>query len=90
MTYPHSEQRKVLVIDDDPAVVATLADGLELVGDYEVIIASDGAEGLRLLRARQSQPGNSSRRRFRSHSSRPVRNASRCLLTHRPSANAPS
>lgn len=47
MTYPHSEQRKVLVIDDDPAVVATLADGLELVGDYEVIIASDGAEGLR-------------------------------------------
>jgi two-component system alkaline phosphatase synthesis response regulator PhoP len=46
MTNPHSEQRKVLVIDDDPAVVATLADGLQLLGDYEVIIASDGAEGL--------------------------------------------
>jgi len=46
MTHPHSEQRKVLVIDDDPAVVATLADGLQLVGDYDVIIASDGAEGL--------------------------------------------
>ncbi len=47
MTNPHSKRRKVLVIDDDPAVVATLADGLELIGDYEVIIASDGAEGLR-------------------------------------------
>ncbi|HEY1388934.1 MAG TPA: response regulator [Ktedonobacterales bacterium] len=47
MTNPHSEQHKVLVIDDDPAVVATLADGLQLLGDYEVIIASDGAEGLR-------------------------------------------
>ncbi|HEU4781878.1 MAG TPA: response regulator [Ktedonobacterales bacterium] len=46
MTNPHSEQRKVLVIDDDPAVVATLADGLQLLGDYEVIIASDGAAGL--------------------------------------------
>jgi len=46
MTNPHSEQRKVLVIDDDPAVVATLADGLQLVGDYEVIVATDGADGL--------------------------------------------
>jgi DNA-binding response OmpR family regulator len=46
MTNPHSERRKVLVIDDDPAVVATLADGLQLVGDYEVVVAADGAEGL--------------------------------------------
>lgn len=47
MTDPHSKRRKVLVIDDDPAVVATLADGLQLVGEYDVTIATDGADGIR-------------------------------------------
>lgn len=38
--------RRVLVIDDDPALLTALAQGLELVGGYEVISACDGATGL--------------------------------------------
>src|SRR5262245_53769964 len=38
--------RRVLVVDDDPALLAAICDGLELVGGYEVISASDGASGL--------------------------------------------
>jgi CheY-like chemotaxis protein len=38
--------QRVLVIDDDPALLAAIADGLEIVGGYEVIFASDGASGL--------------------------------------------
>lgn len=38
--------RRVLVVDDDPALLTALSDGLELVGGYEVISASDGATGL--------------------------------------------
>ncbi len=38
--------RRVLVIDDDPALLTALAEGLELVGGYEVVAASDGASGL--------------------------------------------
>jgi CheY-like chemotaxis protein len=38
--------RRVLVIDDDPALLVAIADGLEIVGGYEVVFASDGASGL--------------------------------------------
>jgi CheY-like chemotaxis protein len=38
--------RRVLVVDDDPALLTALTDGLELVGGYEVISACDGATGL--------------------------------------------
>jgi CheY-like chemotaxis protein len=38
--------RRVLVIDDDPALLQAISDGLELVGGYEVLSASDGASGL--------------------------------------------
>jgi CheY-like chemotaxis protein len=38
--------RRVLVVDDDPALLTALTDGLELVGGYEVISACDGAAGL--------------------------------------------
>jgi CheY-like chemotaxis protein len=38
--------RRVLVVDDDPALLEAVADGLELVGGYEVLAAHDGASGL--------------------------------------------
>lgn len=38
--------RRVLVIDDDPALIALISDGLRLLGGYEVVIAADGATGL--------------------------------------------
>ncbi len=38
--------KRVLVVDDDPALLATLAEGLRLSGQFEVIVASDGAAGL--------------------------------------------
>jgi DNA-binding response OmpR family regulator len=38
--------RRVLVVDDDPALLTALADGLSLMGGYEVYAASDGATGL--------------------------------------------
>lgn len=37
---------RVLVIDDDPDLIALLTRGLEVVGHYEVIPAVDGAQGL--------------------------------------------
>jgi DNA-binding response OmpR family regulator len=33
-------------VDDDPALMIALTEGLELIGGYEVISASDGAMGL--------------------------------------------
>src|SRR5579885_2176701 len=42
----HAEALRVLVVDDDPGVIAVLRDGLRLVGGYEVLIARDGAHGL--------------------------------------------
>jgi CheY-like chemotaxis protein len=38
--------RRVLVVDDDPALIASLSDGLRLLGHFEVAVASDGASGL--------------------------------------------
>jgi len=38
--------RRVLVVDDDPTLLANVAEGLDLLGGYEVIAASDGVEGL--------------------------------------------
>ncbi len=47
---PHTEQRlRVLVIDDEPAVRESLIRALELEGEYEVEVASDGHEGLERL-----------------------------------------
>ena len=38
--------RRVLVVDDDPALLAALAEGLEVVGGYDVATCSDSASGL--------------------------------------------
>lgn len=38
--------RRVLVVDDDPALIALISDGLRLLGGYDVAIAADGATGL--------------------------------------------
>ena len=40
------ESPKVLIIDDDPNILATLADALVWVGRYKVEVAQDGYEGL--------------------------------------------
>jgi CheY-like chemotaxis protein len=37
---------RVLVVDDDPLLLANVTEGLNILGDYEVIAASDGATGL--------------------------------------------
>lgn len=37
---------RVLVVDDDPELIALLRDGLELEGGYQVEVAPDGAVGL--------------------------------------------
>jgi DNA-binding response OmpR family regulator len=42
----HNGLRRVLVVDDDPSLLAALTDGLEIIGGYEVISANDGATGL--------------------------------------------
>lgn len=38
--------RRVLLVDDDPALLAAITDGLQVIGGYEVIAARDGAAGL--------------------------------------------
>jgi len=38
--------RRVLVVDDDPALLAAVSRGLELAGGYVVITAADGTSGL--------------------------------------------
>lgn len=45
--------QRVLVIDDDPALLALIRDSLQLVGGYEVMTASDGALGLEQFFATQ-------------------------------------
>jgi CheY-like chemotaxis protein len=44
-------RRRVLVVDDEPAVRSFLREGLELVG-YEVLVAADGRTGERLYHER--------------------------------------
>lgn len=41
-----AETQHVLVVDDDPDLIALLHDGLELAGGYRVAVATDGAAGL--------------------------------------------
>lgn len=38
--------RRVLVVDDDPNLIALITDGLRMLGGYEVSVADDGASGL--------------------------------------------
>lgn len=49
------ECKKVLVIDDDPAIRQTIQDVLEIQG-YEVATASDGEEGIKILESMNSSP----------------------------------
>jgi CheY-like chemotaxis protein len=37
---------KVLIVDDNPNVLAVISDSLQELGDFEVVTAADGAEGL--------------------------------------------
>lgn len=46
MSEAQSAPRRVLVVDDDPGLIALITDGLQMLGGYEVFIASDGATGL--------------------------------------------
>lgn len=39
-------RQRVLVVDDDLSLIELITDGLTLVGDYEVVAATDGATGL--------------------------------------------
>lgn len=38
--------KRVLLIDDDPILLLTLSEGLDLLGGFEVLTAKDGASGL--------------------------------------------
>lgn len=40
---------RVLVVDDDPGLIELITDGLSLLGGYEVVSASNGADGLHRL-----------------------------------------
>lgn len=46
MSEAQSAPRRVLVVDDDPDLIALITDGLRMLGGYEVFIASNGATGL--------------------------------------------
>jgi DNA-binding response OmpR family regulator len=46
----NAPRRKILVVEDEPAILAGIKDNLELE-EYEVVTASDGAEGLKLALA---------------------------------------
>jgi CheY-like chemotaxis protein len=38
--------KRVLLIDDDPMLLLTLSEGLDLLGGFKVLTAKDGASGL--------------------------------------------
>ena len=42
-----TRQRRILVVEDEPAILAGIKDNLELE-EYEVLTATDGAEGLKM------------------------------------------
>lgn len=46
MTEAQATLRRVLVVDDDPDLIALITDGLRMLGGYDVSIAADGAKGL--------------------------------------------
>jgi CheY-like chemotaxis protein len=50
-----NECKKVLVIDDDPAICQTMKDVLEING-YEVITANDGKDGINTLSSMKALP----------------------------------
>src|SRR5438445_13222035 len=45
--------RRVLVIDDDPALLTAITRGLDLIGGFDVLTAQDGASGLNQFFATQ-------------------------------------
>lgn len=45
--------QRILVIDDDEQLIALLADALQLLGEYDVLTARDGAEGLEIFFAQR-------------------------------------
>lgn len=47
------QRRRILLIDDDPTLVASLRDALELLGGFEVLSATDGVDGLEQFVASQ-------------------------------------
>ena len=50
MSIVEQPRRKILVIEDEPAILAGIKDNLEL-DDYTVLTATDGQEGLKLALA---------------------------------------
>ncbi len=49
MASPGGESYTVLIVDDDPDLLQLLTDGLELLGEFHVIQAEDGVQGLELF-----------------------------------------
>ncbi len=46
MSETENNRYTVLVVDDDPSLLELLTDGLELLGHFRVVSATDGAQGL--------------------------------------------
>jgi len=46
MGYERPNARRVLVIDDDPGLLTAISEGLDLVGGFEVMTATDGISGV--------------------------------------------
>jgi DNA-binding response OmpR family regulator len=46
MTSARGENYTVLVVDDDPELLQLLTDGLEMLGNFKVVQAVDGIQGL--------------------------------------------
>lgn len=47
--------KKILLIDDDPAICQTMQDVLEIYG-YNIVSASDGLDGIKKLKEMESSP----------------------------------
>jgi DNA-binding response OmpR family regulator len=46
MQFAASSPHRVLVVDDDPDLLATIKQGLHLLGGYDVVVAHEGIAGL--------------------------------------------